>query len=154
MIKAKPFWRKKKKIKKINSHQMNSKTPFQHWRTSYWPSKKKHWSKTPKKDHKCTDNYLYTQNKTYPLIDLCMALPNVDNPELMAAKKPLFWFFLGLPIASPIEENPHLIPKFRKSFSMDKQINRSRIPIEKISQNLKDIYIYIKSGSGRENSEE
>lgn len=31
-----------------------------------------------------------TQNKTYPLIDLCMALPNIDNPELMAAKKPLF----------------------------------------------------------------
>ena len=35
----------------------------------------------------------------YPLTDLCMALPNMDKPEVIAAKKPLLSFFLGLPIA-------------------------------------------------------
>lgn len=28
-----------------------------------------------------------------------MALPNMDKPEVMVAKKPLLWFFLGLPIS-------------------------------------------------------
>lgn len=36
--------------------------------------------------------------ETDPLTDLDMALPNMEKPEVMAAKKPLFSFFFGLPI--------------------------------------------------------
>lgn len=44
--------------------------------------------------------------RTYPLTDRCMALPNMEKPEVMAEKKPLFWSFLGLPIFALLTLKP------------------------------------------------